>query len=75
LPTARTAFANKPAAPLSPAGRQTVDKHDGIDGAGARSSDAFEFEPAFLEQTIEHAPGEGAVAAEQRQIDDFPPGG
>src|SRR6476620_1070768 len=62
---------------LAPAGSQSVGEHDRIDGAGARSGDALEFEPAFLEQAIEHAPGEGAVAAAalQRQIDDFPPGG
>src|SRR5262249_32216612 len=54
-------------------GRQTVGEHDRVYGAGARSGNAFEFEPAFLEQPIEHAPREGAMAAAalQRQIDDF----
>ena len=62
---------------LARAGRQAIGKHDRIDRTGARSGDAFEFEPAFLEQPIDDAPSEGAVAAAalQRQIDDFSPGG
>ena len=46
-------------------------QRDGIDGAGAGGADPGDLERLVLEQTVEHAPGEGAVraAALERQIE------
>ena len=51
--------------------RKPVGEHDRIDAAGAGRRDAVEADPVVFENPIEHAPGEGAVAAAalQRQID------
>jgi hypothetical protein len=49
--------------PLAAARRQPIGEHDGVDRAGARSSDAFEMQGFLVEQAVEHAPGERAVTA------------
>ena len=50
---------------------QTRGERHGVDRAGARRADPADLELVVLEQTIEHAPGEGAVraAALERQVD------
>jgi hypothetical protein len=59
--------------PLAAARRQPIGEHDGVDRAGARSSDAFEMQGFLFEQAVEHAPGERAVTAVtlQRQVHNF----
>jgi hypothetical protein len=58
---------------LAAARRQPIGEHDGVDRAGARSSDAFEMQGFLFEQAVEHAPGERAVTAVtlQRQVHNF----
>jgi hypothetical protein len=49
--------------PVAAAFRQTIGEHDGVHGAGAGGADAFEGDALVFQQTVEHAPGEGAVGA------------
>jgi hypothetical protein len=60
-----SAAARRPA--LGPA----VGQDCGVHRARRRAGNRDDAQPLFLEQTVEHAPGEGAVraAALQRQID------
>jgi hypothetical protein len=53
------------------AGHQAVGQHHGVHRARAGAADGVEFDTFFFEQSIQHAPGEGAVgtASLQRQID------
>jgi hypothetical protein len=48
---------------VTPATRQTVREHDGVDRTGAGRGGAFKRQSTIFQQAIEHAPGKGAVAA------------
>ena len=47
---------------LAPAARQPVGQQHGVDRAGGSAGNALDLEPPVVEQVIEHAPAEGAVA-------------
>ena len=55
----------------SPAQLMAIDQHRGVHRAGGGAGDAVDRKPRLLEQTVEHAPGEGAVrpAALEGEID------
>src|SRR5215831_15506014 len=49
--------------PLASSDRQAVGEYYGVDGTGARRSNAVKGQVLFFEEAIEHAPSEGAMAA------------
>ena len=48
-----------------------IGRHSGIHGAGRGTGNGLDLEPRFLEQPVQHAPGEGAMRPStlQRQVD------
>src|ERR1700731_2340133 len=60
---------------LRSAANETIVQHDGVDGASRCAGDPVDLQPAVLEQSIEHAPGERAMgtAALEREIDALSP--
>src|SRR4051794_22364187 len=42
---------------------EALGEHRGVERAGAGAADALDPQPLLLQQTVEDAPGEGAVAA------------
>ena len=48
---------------LAPCDGEAIGEYCGIHRAGARRADPIDRDPRFLEQSIQHAPGEGAMGA------------
>ena len=72
----RQKSANACFAPWRPPTDKPWGEYHGVDGTGARRSNAVKGQVIFFEEAIEHAPSEGAVGASplKSQVNRFLPG-